>query len=141
MADGTIGKVQVLRAYLVALQLHTTPTLNVNLPVPGGVHGTGSRLGAVRSWLLPEILLCLDRTDSKPLFFVTRTGEVVQLFGTLVELDAWLEDHRQEIVMRDVSNALKVLERSASRLPNRVDKSGAHKAIASLRRSFVKTEG
>ena len=134
MADATIGKVQVLRAYLVALQEYTTPTLNVDSPVRGGVHGAGSRFGTVRSWLMPEILLCLDRTDSIPLFFVTRAGERVDV--TLEGLDAWLEDHGQEVVQRDVSNALRVLESSASRLSNPNDKSNAHKAVASLRRSF-----
>jgi len=137
--DRTIGKVQVLRTYLAALQEYTTPTLNVDSPVRGGVHGAGSRFGAVRSWLMPEILLCLDRTDSIPLFVViSATSERVD--ATLEGLDGWLDGRGQEVVLRDVSNALRVLESSASRLTNQADKSNAHKAVAGLRRSFGVTK-
>jgi len=130
------SKVLVLRAYLAALQEFSTPTLNVNSPVRGGVHGSGSRLGGLRSWLMPEVLLCLDRTDTVPLFLVTREGE--RVYATLDGLDAWLEAREQEIVQREISNSLRVLERSGSRLTNTSDKSVASKAVAQLRRVLLK---
>lgn len=135
--DRTLRKVQTLRVYLAALKEYTTPsTLHVDSPaVRGGVHGAGSRLGTVRSWLLPEILLCLNRTDDTALFFVVaETGELVH--ATLAELDEWLEGHEQEIVRQEISTSLRALQRAASRLPNKADMSRAHKAISVLQKTF-----
>lgn len=140
--DQTLHKVQVLRAYLVALKEYTTPSsLHVDSPVVrGGIHGAGSRLGAVRSWLLPEILLCLNRTDDRPLFFVvTKSGELVH--ATLVELDKWLEEHEQEIVQQEIKRSLRALQSYASRLPNKADTSKAHKAVAVLEQVFKTRRG
>lgn len=133
--DQTLRKVKILRSYLATLQEFTRPSFDVDSPVRGGIHGAGSRLGTVRSWLMPEILLCLNRTDDKALFLVlSSTGEVVH--ATLDELDRWLAEHDREIVHAEVSAYLRSLQRYASRLPNRNDKSSAHKAVSQLRRAF-----
>jgi hypothetical protein len=133
--DNTLRKVQTLRVYLATLQEYTTPSLERGLASRGGFHGAGSRFGAVRSWLLPEILLCLNRNDDTPLFIVvTKSSEAVN--ATLQELDKWLEEHEQEIVQQEVSTSLRALQRAASRLTNRADKSSAHRAVSQLQKIF-----
>lgn len=133
--DQTLRKVKILRSYLATLKEYTTPSFDVDSPVRGGIHGAGSRLGTVRSWLLPEILLCLNRTDDVALFLVVQnTGEVVH--ATLDELDKWLQEHEQEIVQSEVRTHLRALQRYASRLSNKGDKSNAHRAVSQLQKAF-----
>jgi len=131
----TVHKVRSLRAYLVAFKEFTTPSFNVDMPIRGGVHASGSRFTRLANWLMPDVLLVLDRNESNPVFImVMESGEILD--ATISGVDSWLEAHSQEIVKQDTSAALQVLWKSASRLPNRADISASHKALNILKKVF-----
>jgi hypothetical protein len=134
-----IRKVQVFRTYLAAFQEYTTPTLNVDYPVRGGVHGAGSRLSTLHRWLMPDVMLCLDRSESVAIFvMIVSTRETFA--ATLEGLDAWLRAHEQQSVQQEIDESLHVLTRAASRLSSNADKSTAHKAINTVRRTLSQPE-
>jgi len=129
----TIRKVQVLRTFLATLKEYTTPTLNVDNPVRGGVHGAGSRLGTLSRWLMPDVMLCLDRSESVPMFVLIQANNET-FAATLEGIDAWLKAHEQDTVQHDIDESVRVLQREVSRLSDAGNKSASHKALNVLRR-------
>lgn len=133
-------KVQVLRTYLAAREEYTTPSLlNVDLPVRGGVHDAGSRLSTLHRWLMPDVMLCLDRSESVAIFvMVVKTQETFA--ATITGIDKWLETQEKITSLEEMDEALQALQKAASRLENNVDKSNAHKALNTLRRTLIQPE-
>jgi len=135
----TIRKVELLRAYLATLKEYTTPTLNVDTPVRGGVHGVGSRLSAIGRLLMPDVILCLDRSECVPIFvMVVPTKETFA--ATLEGIDAWLQAHAEITLQQEIDEALHVLTRAASRLGDPSGTSTAHKALNVVRKTLTQRE-
>lgn len=128
----------MFRQYLDALSEFSTPTFDVDSPARGGVHGAGSRMGALRSWLLPDVLLGLSRDESVPLFLITRRGE--RIYATIEAIDAWLSKYERENVQWEIGKSLTLLQAQVSRAASPADQSRAHKALNVLRDVLVNSQ-
>lgn len=109
----TVQKIKVLRLDLSTLERYTDSSQIMVIPDSGSLHVAGTDWNNIQRYMLPEVLLRMDRSKTVPVYCIlTESLEVIPT--TLKDLDGWLRVNASEDRVQLAQQAVATLERYAS---------------------------